>query len=123
METNEKTSIKTIENSEHYIWGENCDGWHLLKTDSLSIIKEKMPAYISEGFHLHKNAQQFFYILKGNATFEIEGEVYEVKENQGIHIKPNQKHRILNNSENNLEFIVVSEPKSYGDRVNLTILP
>ncbi len=20
----------SIENAEHYIWGENCDGWHLL---------------------------------------------------------------------------------------------
>jgi len=42
------------------------------------------------------------------------------KENQGIHIKPNQKHKLFNKSQKNLEFIVVSEPKSHGDRVNLT---
>jgi len=35
--------IKNTNNAEHYLWGDNCDGWHLLKTDSLSIIQENMP--------------------------------------------------------------------------------
>lgn len=112
-------NLKTVENSEHYIWGNNCDGWHLLKTNSLSIIQEKMPSNTSEILHFHKGAQQFFYILRGIATFEIEGELFEVAEKQGFYIKPNQRHRILNNTENDLEFIVVSEPKSHGDRVNI----
>lgn len=112
-------SLKTIENSEHYIWGDSCDGWHLLKTNSLSIIQEKMPPNTSETLHFHKNAQQFFYILKGVAAFEVEGELFDVSEKQGFHIKPNQKHKIFNKTANDLEFIVISEPKSHGDRTNL----
>lgn len=27
------------ENSRHYKWGSDCDGWHLMETDELSIIK------------------------------------------------------------------------------------
>ena len=26
-------SIISINNAEHYTWGEGCDGWHLLKRD------------------------------------------------------------------------------------------
>ncbi len=119
--SNSEMNVKTIENSEHYIWGNRCDGWHLLKTDSLSIIHERMPANTSESLHFHKNAQQFFYILEGIATFEIEGELFEVTKNQGFHIKPNYKHRILNNTSVELKFLVISEPKSHGDRINTPI--
>lgn len=111
--------VKSIENSEHYVWGNNCDGWHLLKSDSLSIIQEKMPPNTEENVHYHSKAQQFFYILKGIATFELNGKTIIVQENQGLHIKPNEKHRIFNKSNFDLEFIVISEPKSHGDRINL----
>jgi hypothetical protein len=53
-------TIKNTDNSEHYIWGENCDGWHLLKSDSLSVIQEKMPPGTKESLHFHSKAQQFF---------------------------------------------------------------
>jgi len=29
------------ENSEHYKWGNDCDGWHLIKNDRLSIFKKE----------------------------------------------------------------------------------
>lgn len=112
-------AIKSTDNSEHYIWGEVCEGWHLLKSDSLSIIQEKMPPHTSEGLHFHSYAQQFFFILKGTATFELEGEIYTVKENMGLHVQPHQKHRIFNHTDLVLEFLVISEPKSHGDRINI----
>jgi len=112
-------AIKNIENTEHYIWGDNCDGWHLLKSDSLSIIQEKMPPHKSEGLHFHSISQQFFFILKGVATFQLEEEVFEVGENKGFHILPNKKHRIFNHADQVLEFLVISEPKSHGDRIDV----
>ena len=36
--------VKSIKNAEHYQWGNACDGWHLLKSETLSVIQEKMPA-------------------------------------------------------------------------------
>lgn len=111
--------IKDITNSEHYQWGSGCDGWHLVQSSSLSIIQEKMPPGASENLHYHNSAQQFFYILKGSAVFELENETFEVTEGQGFHILPKKKHRILNQSGQVLEFIVTSEPKSHGDRINL----
>jgi len=114
--------IKDTENSEHYTWGNACDGWHLVQSSSLSIIQEKMPPGASENVHYHEVAQQFFFILKGHATFEVNGTTYDVRAGQGFHIRPKQKHRIVNNSNEPLEFIVTSEPKSHGDRIDLPSL-
>lgn len=107
------------ETSEHYTWGDNCDGWHLLKSDSLSVIQERMPAGTEEALHFHHKARQFFFILSGIATFEIDGVVIEVSANEGIHIAPNQKHKIKNKGETDLHFLVISEPKAHGDRTNI----
>jgi mannose-6-phosphate isomerase-like protein (cupin superfamily) len=111
--------IKSTENAEHYIWGEQCDGWLLLRTDSLSVIQERMPPGTSEQMHYHERAQQVFYIISGIASFEIEGEVKTVMPNQSLHIPPKTKHRILNNRETDLHFLVISEPKTHGDRINI----
>jgi mannose-6-phosphate isomerase-like protein (cupin superfamily) len=111
--------ITSTENAEHYTWGEQCDGWHLLKSATLSVIQERMPPGTGEQLHYHHNAQQVFYILSGTATFEVEGEQKIVQANQSIHITPNTKHRILNNGDADLHFLVISEPKAHGDRVNL----
>lgn len=109
----------STENAEHYTWGNQCDGWHLLRTDSLSVIEERMPPGTAEQLHYHKNAQQVFYILSGTATFEVEVELKIVNAGQSIHIPKGTKHRIKNNCETDLHFLVISEPKAHGDRVNL----
>ncbi|HEY0770546.1 MAG TPA: cupin domain-containing protein [Sphingobacteriaceae bacterium] len=108
--------IRSTENTEHYIWGENCEGWHLLKSDSLSVIEEKMPPGSSEKLHFHYRCQQLFYILSGQATFVVEGKVLVLKENQSIHIPEGSKHQISNEGNMDLRFLVVSELKSHGDR-------
>ena len=111
--------VKDIQNSEHYTWGNNCDGWHLLKNENLNIICEKMPPGTSETRHYHKNAQQFFFILSGRAVIEIEGEENELNSQQGVHILPKQKHRIYNKSEVELTFLLISNPPAQADRYNI----
>jgi mannose-6-phosphate isomerase-like protein (cupin superfamily) len=111
--------IISMENAQHYQWGDHCDGWHLVKLDNLSVIKEKMPTKTAERLHYHQHSHQFFFILLGEAEFEIDGKIFKVGQNEGISIQPGMKHKIQNNSDSNLEFIVVSQPKSLGDRINI----
>jgi len=75
-----------------------------------------MPPKTQEQKHHHNVAQQFFRILKGVATFEIGNEIFEIREGFGIHIEPKVKHRIRNDQLENLEFIVISQPTTRGDR-------
>ena len=112
--------MKTNKNSsEHYVWGDNCSGWHLLKTKRLSIIEELMPANTSEQRHYHTFSQQYFYILKGKASFELEGETINVEQGERIYIKPKMKHQIRNSTTDDLEFLVISQPATKNDRTNI----
>lgn len=111
-----KTSIR---NAEYYTWGQNCDGWHLLKTDNLSVIQERMPPGTSEALHAHRFAQQVFYILSGTATFDINGEMHTIHANESVHIKPNTLHKIYNTQQTDLSFMVISQPKAHGDRIEI----
>jgi mannose-6-phosphate isomerase-like protein (cupin superfamily) len=105
------------ETAEHYTWGNGCDGWHLVKSPSLSVIEERMPPGTSEVRHYHQRAQQFFFILSGAASMEIEGETIRLSAGEGVHILPGRRHQIRNDSGDPVRFIVVSQPHSHGDRV------
>jgi len=111
--------VKSIENADHYTWGSNCDGWHLLKSDRLSIIQERMPSGTVEQMHFHSQSQQVFYILSGEATFKIESDIFRVNAGESIHIPNLTIHSIANRAEIDLDFLVISEPKSHGDRINI----
>ena len=102
----------------HYQWGEECDGWVLLDEETLSVKQERMPPLTSERLHYHKYAQQFFFILKGVATFEVEDQTYTIQPGEGLNIEAGCKHRILNNTAEDLEFILCSQPSTKNDRIN-----
>jgi mannose-6-phosphate isomerase-like protein (cupin superfamily) len=103
--------------AEHYKWGENCDGWHLVKREELSIIHEKMPPGTSEVRHYHQKARQFFFVLSGVATMEMDGTRIVLHAHVGIEVPPNTPHQMMNQSDEDVEFLVISHPKSHGDRV------
>lgn len=111
--------IKSKSNSEHYTWGENCSGWRLVNSPSLTVIEELMPPHTFEQRHFHQKAQQFFQILKGRAHFIIDNQSIEVDAGQGIHISPNTIHQIRNDQNEDLEFIVISEPSTKNDRIEI----
>jgi len=104
-------------NAPHYIWGGNCDGWHLLKSDNLSVIQESVPPGSSEIMHFHNASEQFFYVLSGTATLEIDSEVYILKNKEGCHVPAKTPHQLRNESGEVLNFLVVSTPPSHGDKI------
>jgi len=109
----------STKNAEHYIWGEICDGWHLLKRENMSIIQECVPAGGAEVMHYHNVARQFFYILDGEATMAFEDREVILHNGEGIEIEPQVKHQFTNHSKGDAHFLVVSVPSTRGDRINL----
>lgn len=105
--------------AEHYTWGQNCDGWHLVKSSNLSVIQERVPPGCSESRHFHVKAEQFFFILDGVATMELEGDIFTINKNSGIHIPAGAKHQLSNQQTSDLVFTVTSTPPSHGDRVEV----
>jgi mannose-6-phosphate isomerase-like protein (cupin superfamily) len=109
--------IPNKENSKHYFWGNNWDSWVLQDTENFSIKQEKMLPNSAETLHFHENAQQFFYILKGKATFYINEDKIEATAQNEISIKASQKHYIANEADKNLEILVISNPNTNNDRI------
>jgi mannose-6-phosphate isomerase-like protein (cupin superfamily) len=107
----------SINNAEHYQWGDACEGWHLLAGDDLSVIEERMPPGTAEQRHRHARSRQFFYVLEGEVTLELEGETYRLRCGQSLHVPPGTPHQMRNDSAHDVRFIVVSAPKSHGDRI------
>jgi mannose-6-phosphate isomerase-like protein (cupin superfamily) len=111
-------TIASTKNGSHYVWGDNCDGWHLAASERLSVIQERMPQGSSEVRHLHNRAEQFFYILSGIATLEVAGALHVIQPHEGFHVPAGVAHTLSNEHEADLEFLVISTPPSHGDRVS-----
>ena len=109
-------SVVNTGNSAHYVWGAGCDGWKLLDGADLSVIEERVPPGASESRHRHVHARQFFYVLSGEATFEMQGAVPRLRAGEGVHVPPGAAHQLRNDSALDIRFLVVSAPRSHGDR-------
>lgn len=103
--------------AEHYVWGEVCDGWHLVKSPALSVIEERMPPGAAEQRHWHERSRQFFYVLAGELTMELDGTMHALGAGMGLEIAPGLAHQAMNRSDEDVRFIVVSQPASHGDRI------
>ena len=111
--------VVSIENAEHYRWGESCDGWYLLKRDDMSVIQERVPAGGAEVMHYHNVARQFFYLLEGEGTLLFEDHAVVLRKGEGLEVHPQVKHQFINQSGRDAHFLVFSVPTTRGDRVNL----
>ena len=112
------TPFSKSECIKQYNWGDECHGWTFIDTDALSVKQELMPPDTAEQLHYHEQATQVFFILRGRATFSIDGQVSVLKPEQGIQILPGQQHFITNNYRADLEFILYSYPSTNNDRIN-----
>jgi mannose-6-phosphate isomerase-like protein (cupin superfamily) len=112
--------VVSKESAQHYTWGEVCDGWLLSDRSDLSVIQERVPAGAGEQEHFHQKANQFFFILSGEATIETPERKVVIKANQGLEVPATVKHRFFNHSATDVHFLVISSPTTRGDRVNST---
>jgi mannose-6-phosphate isomerase-like protein (cupin superfamily) len=108
------------ENAQHYNWGDGCDGWTLVNHQNMLVIHEKMPSDTSELRHFHSVSRQFFFVLSGELTMELEGVMHHLSSQQGIEIPPNTRHQARNQSAAPVEFLVISHPSSRGDRTEIS---
>jgi mannose-6-phosphate isomerase-like protein (cupin superfamily) len=108
-----------VTTGRHYQWGGASHGWHLLEgRDDLSIIQERVPPGDRERRHYHVRARQFFYVLAGEGTLEIDGTPCTLTAGQGVEVAPGVPHQFVNASADDVDFLVISTPPSHGDRVD-----
>lgn len=111
--------VKSKQNTEHYKWGNHCDGWFYVKNENQTVILEHMPPSTQEQRHYHERSNQFFFMLKGTAHIEINGVMHIFTENEGIEVRNRLPHQIFNKSDEEIQFLVISQPPTVDDRINL----
>ena len=119
MKASREPAVVSKGSVTHYSWGEGCDGWHLLASNALSVIEERVPAGAGEVRHYHRSAEQFFYVLSGEATIELDGCTHRIEPSRGLHVPAKSVHKLENRADTDLRFLVISTPPSHGDRVTV----
>ncbi|MER3554396.1 MAG: cupin domain-containing protein [Meiothermus sp.] len=104
------------ENAEHYVWKLVCDGWHLVRPGELSVILERMPPGTAEDRHLHRQVRQFFFVLSGEVSLELDGKVERLRAGEGLEVAPGLPHQMRNEPSSDVEFLLVSSGISREDR-------
>jgi uncharacterized cupin superfamily protein len=102
--------------AQHYTWGDGCDGWHLVRAAGLSVIEERMNGGAYEVRHWHARAMQFFYVITGTLTIEVEGVRHLLPARSGIQLPQGTAHQAINETDGDVEFLVISMPPAQGDR-------
>ena len=111
------TNPISIDSAEHYVWGGDCDGWHLVRTAELSVIQERVPPGGRETFHAHARARQFFFVLDGEAVLEVDGQRHVLRPQSGLEVAPGAAHQFRNESAGDVMFLVISQPPAQADRL------
>lgn len=107
------------QNSEHYTWGDGCDGWRLLNGSDVAVIEERIPPGRGEIKHYHSRARQLFYVLLGQLKIETGSETEQLSKGDSREIAPGLPHRVWNPFYEDACFLVISAPSTKDDRVNL----
>ena len=103
----------------HYHRASVCDGWRLVTAPELSVIEERVPPGAAEKQHYHRRARQFFYVLSGEATLEIEGVEHKLAAGSGLEVPPGVRHKFANRAAAEVFFLVISSPATQDDRVDV----
>jgi mannose-6-phosphate isomerase-like protein (cupin superfamily) len=125
--------VVSTNNAEHYTWPSVvnpdaispalCDGWHLHRSATLSVIQERMPPGTAEQRHMHQRTTQFFYSLAGELTIELNGEEHRLAPFTGLSVPVQTPHQVFNHGSEDARFLVISQPPSHGDRVSAPYTP
>jgi len=110
-------SVVSTQSAEHYVWGGDCVGWRLLKSPGLSVIQERVPSGRDEMRHFHRHAHQFFFVISGRATREVDGHTVVLAGPSCSSVAAKVSHRLGNEESEGVVFVLVSTPPNHGDRV------
>lgn len=105
--------------ADHYKWGNSNDGWFMVQQNDMSVIQQRMEPGTAETNHKHRKARQFFYVLSGELTMNVEGEDTVLKVGQGMEIPPGSQHQARNLGMQAAEFLVMSSPPSLADSIEI----
>lgn len=92
----------------------------LVSTNGLHVIQQRMPTGAFEQRHVHRVTHQFYFLLQGVASVEIDGIERPLRRHEGIEIPAGLPHQLRNTPTAPLEFLVISTQPPRSDRTDLS---
>jgi quercetin dioxygenase-like cupin family protein len=59
-------------------------------------------------YHQHPDAEQLYYVLRGQGKMIVDDESYPIREGDVIYLPPGVKHRAVNDSDDWMEHVIVT---------------
>ena len=69
--------------------------------------KVVIPPNSTVGYHQHGNNEEMYIVLDGEGEMNINGEIRTIKKGDMILNKPNGEHGLVNNSNSDIELLVI----------------
>ncbi|NKB67990.1 MAG: cupin domain-containing protein [Candidatus Latescibacteria bacterium] len=63
---------------------------------------------ITTDYHEHENKEQIYYFISGRGKMLIDGEEYAVTAGDSVHLPPQVKHQVINNTEDDIEYLNIT---------------
>ncbi|MAG34855.1 MAG: hypothetical protein CL878_01175 [Dehalococcoidia bacterium] len=67
-----------------------------------------MQASKSGDYHLHETREQLYYFTRGQGKMKIDEQIYPVTQGDVVHIPPQSKHQLINDSEDWIEHLIIT---------------
>ena len=72
------------------------------------VVRHRVQAGMNGDYHNHEDAEQLYYILRGQGTLLLGAEKHAVREGDIVYIPPKLYHRLFNDSSNWMEHLILS---------------
>jgi mannose-6-phosphate isomerase-like protein (cupin superfamily) len=66
-----------------------------------------IPPGASEGLHRHRGVEEIYYVLNGDGQVRVNDETADIHKGDGIPVRLNEPHSLMNNSKGDLELMIV----------------
>ena len=76
----------------------------------LNFTRHVVQGRITTDYHDHKDKEQVYYFIKGSGKMLIDGQEYPVTAGDAVHLPPLTKHGVINDGENEIEYLNISAP-------------
>ena len=73
-----------------------------------SLTRHVVQGRITTDYHAHENKEQVYYFVSGKGKMLIDDEEYEVTAGDAVHLPPQVRHQVVNDTEDDLEYLNIT---------------
>jgi hypothetical protein len=106
-------SLVSRRTAEDHVWGAGCDAWHLLKSRRLGVIEGCIPPALATRARSIANLANFSTSFQARQSSEKVASAAGSRPD-GV-CSPRVRHQTLDSLKEPVQFLVISQPPSYGD--------